>query len=223
MRRPWAGCLVGVTLLSALGEVPVLADGFPLAAEPVRPPASTLAGPGRPMAFDSRQRSLVEKVNTYLTGVRTLAGDFVQIAPDGSRSRGKFYLQKPGRIRFDYDPPSRVELIADGQSLAVRDRKLATQDIYPLSQTPLRFLLEDRIDLRRTDLVGVYSDELFVSLVIDQKQIFGGTHRLLLMFGAKDFRLRQWTIADDQGSSTTVAVYNLDASKKLDPGLFKIY
>jgi len=146
----------------------------------------------------------------------------VQIAPDGGRSRGRFYLQKPGRLRFDYDPPSRVELIADGQSLAVRDRKLATQDIYPLSQTPLRFLLEDRIDLQRTDLVGVYADSLFVSLVIEQKQIFGGTHHLRLMFSAKDFRLRQWTIADDQGSGTTVAVYNLNAGKKLDPALFKI-
>jgi outer membrane lipoprotein-sorting protein len=223
MRRPWPVCLIGVTLLSVLGEGSVLADGVVPPAEPLRPPAATLAGPGRPMAFDSRQRSLIEKINTYLAGVRTLAGDFVQVAPDGSRSRGKFYLQKPGRVRFDYDPPSRVELIADGQSLVVRDRKLATQDIYPLSQTPLRFLLEDRIDLRRADLVAVYSDNLFVSLVIDQKQIFGGTHRLLLMFGAKDFRLRQWTIADDQGSSTTVAVYNLDATKKLDPGLFKIY
>ena len=174
------------------------------------------------MTFDSRQRLLVEKVNAYLTGVRTLAGDFVQVAPDGGRSRGKFYLQKPGRMRFDYDAPSRVELIADGQSLVVRDRKLATQDAYPLSQTPLRFLLEDEIDLRRTDLVGVYADNLFVTLVIEQKQIFSGTHRLLLMFGAKDFRLRQWTITDEQGSGTTVAVYNLDAKKKLDPDLFKI-
>jgi len=223
MRRSWPVCLIGVTLLSVLGEASVLAEGVVRPAQPVRPPAATLAGPGRPTGFDSKQRSLIEKINTYLTGVRSLAGDFVQVAPDGSRSRGKFYLQKPGRVRFDYDPPSRVELIADGQSLVVRDRKLATQDIYPLSQTPLRFLLEDRIDLRRTDLVGVYSDNLFVSLIIDQKQIFGGTHRLLLMFGAKDFRLRQWTIADEQGSSTTVAVYNLDASKKLDPGLFKIY
>ena len=248
MRRRRPACLVGVALLSMLEAVSVLADGVPLprpapiakadglrasrpaapaqasqAADPVRSLAMKVAGSGGTTTFDSGQRLLVEKVNTYLTGVRTLAGDFVQVAPDGGRSRGKFYLQKPGRMRFDYDPPSRVELIADGQSLAVRDRKLATQDIYPLSQTPLRFLLEDRIDLRSSDLVGVYADNLFVTLVIEQKQIFGGTHRLLLMFGAKDFRLRQWTIADDQGSGTTVAVYNLDASKKLDPGLFKIY
>jgi outer membrane lipoprotein-sorting protein len=237
-----------VALLSALEAASALADDVPLprrapfakadvltapppvapsrvnqtAADLVRSPTTTVAGSSGTMTFDSRQRLLVEKINAYLTGVRTLAGDFVQVAPDGGRSRGKFYLQKPGRMRFDYDPPSRVELIADGQSLVVRDRKLATQDAYPLSQTPLRFLLEDQIDLRRTDLVGVYADNLFITLVIEQRQLFSGTHRLLLMFGAKDFRLRQWTITDDQGSGTTIAVYNLDAKKKLDPDLFKI-
>jgi outer membrane lipoprotein-sorting protein len=248
MRGPWRACLVGVAFLSVLEKVSALADDVPLprpapfakvevlsalpptapsrvsrtATDLVRSPLTMVAGSSGTMAFDSRQRLLVEKINAYLTGVRTLAGDFVQVAPDGGRSRGKFYLQKPGRIRFDYDPPSRVELIADGQSLVVRDRKLATQDIYPLSQTPLRFLLEDQIDLRRTDLVGVYADNLFVTLAIEQRQLFSGTHRLLLMFSAKDFRLRQWTVTDDQGSGTTIAVYNLDAKKKLDPDLFKI-
>jgi len=193
---------------------------------PVPPPSKlppVAVGPGGTMAFDAKQRALIDRVNTYLTGMQTLVGDFVQVAPDGSRSEGKFYLQKPGRIRFEYNPPSPVELISDGQSLVVRDRKLATQDLYPLSQTPLRFLLADRIDLLKdTNLVGVYADALFVTLVIEQKQVFGGTHRLLLMFGAQDFQLRQWTITDPQGYDTTVAVYNLDTSKKLDPELFKI-
>jgi outer membrane lipoprotein-sorting protein len=193
---------------------------------PVPPPSKlppVAVGPGGTMAFDPKQRALVDRINTYLTGVQTLVGDFVQVAPDGSRSEGKFYMQKPGRIRFEYNPPSPVELIADGQSLVVRDRKLATQDLYPLSQTPLRFLLADRIDLLNdTNLVGVYADALFVTLVIEQKHVFGGTHRLLLMFGAQDFQLRQWTITDPQGYDTTVAVYNLDTSKKLDPDLFRI-
>jgi outer membrane lipoprotein-sorting protein len=193
---------------------------------PVPPPSkfpTVAVGPGGTMAFDAKQRALIERVNTYLTGVQNLVGDFVQVAPDGSRSEGKFYLQKPGRIRFEYNPPSPIELVADGQSLVVRDRRLATQDLYPLSQTPLRFLLADRIDLLQdTNLVGVYADALFVTLVIEQKQVFGGTHRLLLMFGAQDFQLRQWTITDPQGYDTTVAVYNLDTSKKLDPDLFKI-
>jgi outer membrane lipoprotein-sorting protein len=199
--------------LAVTGVVPV--------PPPSKPPA--VAGPGGTMAFDSKQRALVDRVNGYLTSVQTLVGDFVQVAPDGGRSEGKFYLQKPGRIRFEYNPPSPIELIADGQSLVVRDRKLATQDLYPLSQTPLRFLLTDRIDLLKdTNLVGVYADALFVTLVIEQKQVFGGTHRLLLMFGAQDFQLRQWTITDPQGYDTTVAIYNLDSSKKLDPELFKI-
>jgi outer membrane lipoprotein-sorting protein len=205
------------------------AESRPLAVTgvvPVPPPSNlppVAVGPGGTMAFDAKQRGLIERVNTYLSGVQTLVGDFVQVAPDGSRSEGKFYMQKPGRIRFEYNPPSPIELIADGQSLVVRDRKLATQDLYPLSQTPLRFLLADRIDLLNdTNLVGVYADALFVTLVIEQKHVFGGTHRLLLMFGAQDFQLRQWTITDPQGYDTTVAVYNLDTSKKLDPELFRI-
>lgn len=190
---------------------------------PGRSPPTAAAIPGGTLAFDTKQRALVERVNAYLTSVQNLVGDFVQVAPDGGRSEGKFYLQKPGRIRFEYNPPSPIELVADGQSLVVRDRKLATQDLYPLSQTPLRFLLADRIDLLKdTDLVGVYADALFVTLVIEQRQVFGGTHRLLLMFGAQDFQLRQWTITDPQGYDTTVAVYNLDTSKKLDPELFRI-
>jgi outer membrane lipoprotein-sorting protein len=113
--------------------------------------------------------------------------------------------------------------VADGSSVVVRDRKLATQDIYPLSQTPLRFLLSDRIDLLKdTNLVGVSADDVFATVVIEEKQALVGTHRLMLMFGAKDFQLRQWTVTDPQGFDTTVAVYNLDSTKKPDPNLFKI-
>ncbi len=99
--------------------------------------------------FNAGQRAQVDKVSAYLSSIPQLVGNFVQVGPDGSRVRGEFYMQKPGKIRFEYEPPSRIEIIADGQSVVVRDRKLATQDLYPLSQTPLRFLLSDRIDLLR--------------------------------------------------------------------------
>ena len=182
-----------------------------------------LPKPGNSTAFDAKQRALVERVNAYLSSVQSMVGDFAQVAPDGAKTSGKFYLQKPGRLRFEYNPPSPVELIADGQSMVVRDRKLATQDLYPLSQTPLRFLLADRIDLLKdTDLVGVYSDNMFVTMVIEQRQIIGGTYRLMLMFSGKDLELKQWTVTDPQGYDTTVAVFNLDKSKKPDPDLFKI-
>ncbi len=187
-----------------------------------KPGPAVVVGPNG-VPFDAKQRSIIDRVNAYLTSVQSLVGDFVQVGPDGSRTEGQFYMQKPGRVRFEYDPPSPVELISDGQSLVVRDRKLATQDFYPLSQTPLRFLLADRIDLLRdANLVAVYADDLFVSLVIEERHVIGGTHRLMLMFGAKDFRLRQWTITDPQGYDTTVALYNLDSSRRPDPSLFTI-
>jgi outer membrane lipoprotein-sorting protein len=188
-----------------------------------KPGVVPATGPGGALPFDAKQRALIDRVNAYLGSVQSLVGDFVQVGPDGGRTEGKFYMQKPGRIRFEYDPPSPVELISDGQSLVVRDRKLATQDVYMLSQTPLRFLLADRIDLLNdTNLIAVYADDLFVTLVIEERHLIGGSHRLMLMFGSKDFRLRQWTITDPQGYDTTVALYNLDSTKRPDPSLFTI-
>jgi outer membrane lipoprotein-sorting protein len=185
------------------------------------PRAATARAPAGPLT--EQQRALVQKINVYLTSVRTLIGDFVQIGPDGKRSEGKFYLQKPGRVRFEYDPPNPLELISDGQSVAIRDRKLATQDLLLLSQTPLRFLLSEHLDLlKEGNLVNVYSDDVFVTVVLDEKQTLGGTHRLTLMFNAQNMQLRQWTVTDPQGFDTTVALYNLDAGKKPDPDLFHI-
>jgi outer membrane lipoprotein-sorting protein len=200
---------------------PEQASGFPSIFP--KPPA-LFGKSGETTAFDARQRGLADRVSAYLSGVRQLHGNFVQVGPDGSKSEGEFFLQKPGKVRFDYNAPSPIELIADGSSVVVRDRKLATQDLYPLSQTPLKFLLADRIDLiKDTDLVGVYSDNMFVTVVIEQRQIIiGGTYRLMLMFSTKDLELKQWTVTDPQGYDTTVAVFNLDKTKKPDPDMFKI-
>ena len=107
--------------------------------------------------------------------------------------------------------------------MVVRDRKLATQDLYPLSQTPLRFLLADRIDLLRdTNVVGVHADDVFVTVVIEERQPLIGTSRLMMMFGAKDYQLKQWTVTDPQGYDTTVAVSNLDTKTRPDPNMFTI-
>ena len=132
-------------------------------------------------------------------------------------------MQKPGKVRFAYDPPTPIDVVSDGSSMVVRDRQLATQDVYPLSQTPLRYLLSDRIDLMKdTNVVNVTADDVFISVTIEERQALVGTSRLMLMIGAKDGQLKQWTVTDPQGYDTTIAVYNLDATKKVDPGLFKI-
>jgi outer membrane lipoprotein-sorting protein len=174
-------------------------------------------------ALNAEQRTIITKINAYLSSMQQLNGKFVQVGPDGSRTKGDFYISKPGRVRFEYDDPSPIELIADGQSVVVRDRKLATQDVYPLSQTPLRFLLADKVDLMKdSSLTAVYADDVFVTAVLEEKNGIVGTSRLMIMFNAKDMQLKQWTVTDPQGYDTTVAVYNLDTSKTPDPAMFKI-
>jgi outer membrane lipoprotein-sorting protein len=173
--------------------------------------------------FDANQKAQAAKVSAYLSSLQTLVGNFVQVGPDGSKTTGDFYIQKPGKLRFEYDSPSPIDIVADGSSVVVRDRNLATQDVYPLSQTPLRYLLSDRIDLMKdTNVIGVSSDDLYISITIEEKQALIGTSRMLLMVGVKDGQLKQWTVTDPQGYDTTVAVYNLDSTKKLDPNMFKI-
>lgn len=176
-----------------------------------------------PVNFTAQQKQLVDKVSGYLSRVHTMSGSFAQIAADGRRSGGTFYVQKPGKVRFEYDAPSPIDIIADGSSVVVRDRKLATQDLYPLSQTPLRFLLADKIDLLRdTHVTAVTADDLFVSIVVEEKQALIGTSRLMMMFDAKSLELRQWVVTDPQGFDTTIAVSNLDSSRRPDPNLFRI-
>jgi outer membrane lipoprotein-sorting protein len=192
---------------------------------PIQNPFAALLGQsGAPAAaLKPEQRALVDKVNRYLSSVQTLQGKFVQVGGDGRRTTGDFYLAKPGRVRFEYDDPSPIELVADGTSIVVRDRNLATQDVYPLSQTPLRFLLADRVDLTRdTNVIAAYADDMFVTVVLEERNTVVGTSRLMIMFDAKNMQLKQWTVTDPQGYDTTVAVYDLDPSKKPDPGLFRI-
>jgi outer membrane lipoprotein-sorting protein len=191
---------------------------------PVTNPFAALLGKTDAMAtLTPEQRAIIERVNTYLSNLQELSGNFVQVGPDGRRTQGEIYISKPGRVRFEYDPPSPIEVVADGQSVVVRDRNLSTQDVYPLSQTPLRFLLADHVDLMKdTHLVAVYADDVFITVVVEEKNGIVGTSRLMIMFGAKDIQLKQWTVTDPQGYDTTVAVYNLDTSKRPDPGMFKI-
>jgi outer membrane lipoprotein-sorting protein len=237
----WAAALTVGNLLPLNAEA--FAQGIPLPppapknrssqpAQPaaVRPPVSVRNEAVRPVpyrpeleVYDGSQRALVDRISQYLSSIQVLSGDFVQIGPDGSRTIGKFYIQKPGRVRFDYEPPSPIDVIADGSSVAVRDRRLATQDLYPLSQTPLRFLLADQLDLTRdTNLVAVGSDKTFITVIIEERHLLIGTSRLMMMFGAKDMQLKQWTVTDPQGYDTTVAIFNVDTVHKPDPSLFQI-
>jgi outer membrane lipoprotein-sorting protein len=210
---PRAGAAVPRQALEAQAQAPT----------PSSNPFSALLGKSAASGLTPEQRGIIDKVNNYLTGMQVLSGKFVQVGPDGRKTQGQFYISKPGKVRFEYDDPSPIELIADGQSVVVRDRNLATQDVYPLSQTPLRFLLADKVDLMKdSSLTAVYADDVFTTVVVEEKNGIVGTSRLMIMFDAKNTQLKQWTVTDPQGYDTTVAVYNLDTSKRPDPNMFKI-
>ena len=214
------GTIAGAFAAAAANTVP-LPRPSPLRAGALAP---LRAPPAPPLATSAdTQRSPLDRVNATLSSIQTLVGDFVQIGPDGRRSEGQFYVQKPGKVRFEYNPPSPIDVVADGQTVVVRDRVLGTQNPFPLSQTPLRLLLSNRVDLSKdAHLVSVSADDSLITVVIEENQVLIGMHRLKMMFGAKDYQLRQWVVTDPQGFNTSVSIYNLDSTKKLDPDLFKI-
>jgi outer membrane lipoprotein-sorting protein len=243
-RKAVLGALVACLALPALAQVPIpntrpksspVATGSTPAPAPQQPQQTTppavvnnpfaalLGKTGSTTAIKPEQRAIIDRVSQYLSGGQNLNGKFVQVGPDGRRTEGQFYMSKPGKVRFEYDPPTAIDIVADGQSVVVRDRNLATQDVYPLSQTPLRFLLAANVDLLKdTNLVAVYADDVFITVVVEEKNAIVGTSRLMIMFSATDMQLKQWTVTDPQGYDTTVAVYNLDTTKRADPAMFRI-
>ncbi|MTI44051.1 outer membrane lipoprotein-sorting protein [Roseibium hamelinense] len=167
------------------------------------------------------QKSLAD-VNTYFNSIKTMHGDFIQFGPTGEQTEGKFYLARPGKVRFYYNPPAQLDIIADGKSVSVKDRKLATQDIWPLNKTPLRFLLADNIDLQKdANVTNVLVEPDLITVTIEDKTTFN-SGILTLIFDASDYKLKQWTVTDAQGYDTSVAIYNVVSNGPTNPDLFQI-
>ena len=205
---------------------PLLAQtGAPLNLIPPSAPASQAiskqAAPSEKPGMEAG--NAIAKANAWFKANLTMVADFVQLGADGKRTDGKLYVQRPGRLRFEYARPATLEIIADGTSVAVRDRRLATQDVYFIGQTPLKFLLKEKIDIAKdTQILEVKADERSVMILIEDKATFGGTSRIRLVFDTANFGLRQWTVTDPQGYETLVSLSNLNLAQKPDPSLFKI-
>jgi outer membrane lipoprotein-sorting protein len=165
----------------------------------------------------------VARANAWLDAARAMTADFIQIGPDGRRSEGELSLERPGRMRFEYIQPARFEIVADGRSVAVIDRKLDTQDEYFIGQTPLKFLLADHIDIARdTRVLSVADEGNAVTIEIEDRAALGGTAHLTLVFDATTFALKKWTVIDAQGFQTVVTLSKLDLAARPDPALFHI-
>lgn len=223
--------LAAAGLLVASAATPLGADPLPAAGQ-----KSTKQGaaPGRPSGTPAKAvppkpfvplspEAAIQKANAYFNAASSMIGDFVQISPDGTRSEGKIFVQRPGKLRFEYNPPATLEVVADGLSVAVHDRKTATKDVYFISQTPLKFLLKEHIDLAHdAKVIDVKSTPESVSILVEDKATFGGTSQIRLIFDAATFALKQWQVTDPQGYETAVSLFNIDLSKKPDPRLFQL-
>ena len=200
----------------ALGQ----GGGAAAAATAVARPSDFRVNPNSP--FNARQQQILANINAYFNSFRLMEGQFIQFGPNGEQSEGVFFLNRPGKIRFHFKAPSRLDVIADGSSVAIKDGRTGTQDLYPLSKTPLRYLLADRIDLTSADIVNSVKEEPdLVSVVIVQKSALVDG-KLTMIFDRKTFELRQWIVTDAQGLNTSVAIFDTRTGKPQDPNLFRI-
>jgi outer membrane lipoprotein-sorting protein len=161
----------------------------------------------------------VARLSKNFVSVPTMRGEFVQFGPNGEQTGGVFYIQRPGKIRFNYEKPAAVEVISNGRTVAVHNSKLQTWDFYPLDKTPLKLLLADKIALADKTIREVISEPDLTTVVMGDNSVFGNAI-ITLMFDPATFDLRQWTIKDPKGKETSVMVYNVEKNVTIPPKLF---
>lgn len=182
-----------------------------------------LSGGGQPAPgtqFNDAQKATLDRVSAYLNSIRTLKGSFIQIDPNGDVEQGDFYIEKPGRMRFEYHPPAPTLIVSDGNTVAVKNSKLNTVDRYPLTDTPLDLILGENLDLKHNSAVmgiGEQEGSLVVRARSNNNRAQGD---ISIVFAQPQLELRQWTIVDAQGLSTTIALRDVQAGAALPGSLF---
>jgi len=184
--------------------------------------AAVEASPSTTPLIGEEQTKAVERINAYFNNITNLQGSFEQVDSSSKQSTGRFYVQRPGKIRFDYAPPSSLRIVADGSSLAIEDSDLKTVEKYPIQSTPFRLLLSDSVDLARDSrIVGVDSQEGTLAITLEDKSgDAAGSIRLVFDNGSAGLQLKEWTITDAQGLTTQVTVTDVIAGRKVAADFF---
>ena len=162
-----------------------------------------------------------QRIADHFSSVKTMMGEFVQFGPKGEQTGGKFYIERPGKVRFDYEAPATFRVTADGRNVLLQNTKLKTMDAYPLSQTPLKLLLDNKIDLSGGRVRAVKEEADLTTIVLGDRNMFGDS-TITMMFDPKTYDLRQWTITDAQGKDTSVMIFNVKTGVALDDKVFAI-
>jgi outer membrane lipoprotein-sorting protein len=231
-RPPMRPAEFGPSIIQKPSAPAAPAQGTVPPAPPVAAPAPPSPAPSsvtitrpdanKPMTSATPAAEVLKRVNAALNASPYFSAYFTQLV--GNRqSEGQVYVMKPGKLRFDYDPPVPTEIIADGSSVAVRDTKMATQDIYPIGQTPLKFLTRDQIDLSRDlKVTGIRVDPDRVIIAVEDHSTFAGTSKVTLFFEQPSLLLKQWIVVDPQGVEISVVLNDINTKDRPDPKLFVI-
>ena len=172
-------------------------------------------------ALTPQDRADIARIEGYLNGVRTLHSRFRQTAPNGGTSEGQAWLERPGRLRFEYDPPSPFLLVGGHGLLVFHDSQLKQTSNIPLGSTPLGLLLQDNLRLSGDITVAGLTrapGQLQVRL-LRTKSPADGT--LTLIFADAPLALRQWSVLDAQRQETRITLYNVELGGTLNQKLFE--
>ena len=163
------------------------------------------------------------ELSAYLNAITTVQTDFTQVNADGSVVLGKLYIQRPGRVRFEYAPPDKSLVLASAGNVAIFDAKSnQPPEQYPLKRTPLNLILADKINLAKAKTVVGHREVENTTRVVAQDPEHPEYGTIELVFTASPVTLRQWIITDDVGQETTVILGDLTTGKGFAPGFFNI-
>lgn len=182
-------------------------------------PATGAFAQEEPRRLTEEEIALINEISAYNTQITTMTGRFLQIDTQGNRIEGTFGLERPGKIRFRYNPPSREEIMSLGNGFYVIDRKEKTQYAYPQDKVPLRQFLDARIDLLNAGLVAISHSDDYVELTL-QDETPAGTVRVALVFDKTTKDLVQWVLTSPDGSELTFSLYDVEKGVEIPAAFF---
>jgi outer membrane lipoprotein-sorting protein len=169
------------------------------------------------------QQISLNELSRYLNGLTTAKSAFTQINDDGTISTGTIFIKRPGRVRFEYDPPERALVLASAGAVVIFDPKTnQAPETYPLSRTPLSIILAKNVNLAQADMVVAHSYDGTSTTVTAQDPKRPDLGNIQLVFTGKPTELRQWVINDDAGSRTTVILGALETGERMPNSLFSL-
>ena len=162
----------------------------------------------------------LNRISAYLNTITSLQASFVQVGPNGELDQGTIYARKPGRLRFEYAPPSPYLIVSDGVTIAVANSKLRTVDRYPLIDNPLNLILREGVDLTRDSRITDVERQTGTLRITATEKSGPVKGQVTLIFSDPATELRQWIITDAQGLQTMIALKNMKTEVPLGPELF---